>query len=182
MDNSITRYKLYIHNRYKDILKSGKTKDKFDNFDLAKIFEYYSCIKLTEEFNQIFYEYDDINPEFKEQYNLTKRDTGIDCCNLIDTIVQCKLRANSLSWKECSTFFGSNICLNDNNELKTKWKKMIITRNKDSILSDNLKCKKRLFLDKTYEQTYKQLMDFGLKFNELRAGVKFNADFFIDDN
>ena len=24
-------------------------------------------------------------------------------------------------------------------------------------------------------------MDFGLKFNELRAGVKFNADFFIDD-
>jgi hypothetical protein len=32
-----------------------------------------------------------------------------------------------------------------------------------------------------YEQTYKQLMDFGLKFNELRAGVKFNADFFIDD-
>jgi hypothetical protein len=32
-----------------------------------------------------------------------------------------------------------------------------------------------------YEQTYKQLMDFGLKFNELRTGVKFNADFFIDD-
>ena len=32
-----------------------------------------------------------------------------------------------------------------------------------------------------YEQTYKQLMGFGLKFNELRAGVKFNADFFIDD-
>jgi CMP-N,N'-diacetyllegionaminic acid synthase len=32
-----------------------------------------------------------------------------------------------------------------------------------------------------YEETYKQLIDFGLKFNELRAGVKFNADFFIDD-
>jgi FMN phosphatase YigB (HAD superfamily) len=32
-----------------------------------------------------------------------------------------------------------------------------------------------------YEQTYLQLMNFGLKFNELRAGVKFNADFFIDD-
>jgi CMP-N,N'-diacetyllegionaminic acid synthase len=32
-----------------------------------------------------------------------------------------------------------------------------------------------------YEETYKQLISFGLKFHELRAGVKFNADFFIDD-
>jgi hypothetical protein len=32
-----------------------------------------------------------------------------------------------------------------------------------------------------YEQTYHQLISFGLKFHELRAGVKFNADFFVDD-
>jgi CMP-N,N'-diacetyllegionaminic acid synthase len=32
-----------------------------------------------------------------------------------------------------------------------------------------------------YEETYKQLVNFGLKFHELRTGVKFNADFFIDD-
>ena len=32
-----------------------------------------------------------------------------------------------------------------------------------------------------YEQTHHQLISFGLKFHELRAGVKFNADFFIDD-
>jgi CMP-N,N'-diacetyllegionaminic acid synthase len=32
-----------------------------------------------------------------------------------------------------------------------------------------------------YEQTYNQLIGFGLKFHELRTGVKFNADFFIDD-
>ena len=32
-----------------------------------------------------------------------------------------------------------------------------------------------------YEQTYSQLVDFGLKFHELRTGVKFNADYFIDD-
>jgi FMN phosphatase YigB (HAD superfamily) len=32
-----------------------------------------------------------------------------------------------------------------------------------------------------YEETYHQLVGFGLKFHELRAGVKFNADFFIDD-
>jgi hypothetical protein len=70
----------------------------------------------------------------------------------LDTIVQCKLRDKSLSWGECSTFFGSNISTNDNGELITKWKKMIITRNKDSTLSDNLKCKKKLFVDKTYDK------------------------------
>lgn len=32
-----------------------------------------------------------------------------------------------------------------------------------------------------YIETYNQLISFGLKFNELRTGVKFNADFFIDD-
>lgn len=32
-----------------------------------------------------------------------------------------------------------------------------------------------------YEQTYNQLLKFGLQFNELRTGVKFNADFFVDD-
>jgi hypothetical protein len=32
-----------------------------------------------------------------------------------------------------------------------------------------------------YEKTYNQLVSFGLKFNELRTGVKFDADFFIDD-
>jgi hypothetical protein len=32
-----------------------------------------------------------------------------------------------------------------------------------------------------YPQTYEQLISFGLKFHELRTGVKLNADFFIDD-
>lgn len=32
-----------------------------------------------------------------------------------------------------------------------------------------------------YEETYNQLVSFGLKFNELRTGVKFNGDIFIDD-
>jgi len=52
MDDLITKYKKDIHDRYRSLLKSGKTKDKLNNFDLAKIFEYYSCIKLSEEFNQ----------------------------------------------------------------------------------------------------------------------------------
>lgn len=32
-----------------------------------------------------------------------------------------------------------------------------------------------------YEKTYNQLVSFGLKFHELRTGVKFNSDYFIDD-
>ena len=32
-----------------------------------------------------------------------------------------------------------------------------------------------------YEETHNQLIGYGLKFHELRTGVKFNADFFIDD-
>ena len=86
MDDLITRYKIYIHNRYQDLIKSSKTKDNLNNFDLAKIFEYYSCIKLSEESTQPFYEYYDIEPEFKEENNMSKNDTGIDACNLTDTI------------------------------------------------------------------------------------------------
>ena len=151
MNELIKRYNQYIYERYHDLINAGKK--EFNNFDLAKIFEYYSCIKLTEEFEQVFLEYGDINPEFKEDNNMSKRDTGIDACNLIDTIVQCKLRDKSLSWGECSTFFGSNISCDEDGNLKTRWKKMIITRNKDSTLSDNLKERKKLFLDKTYDKT-----------------------------
>ena len=75
-NNLIHRYNTNIFNRYQDLLKSEKNKDNFNNFDLAKIFEYYSCLKLSEEFNQEFYEYSDIEPEFKETYNMSKNDTG----------------------------------------------------------------------------------------------------------
>lgn len=76
INDLVTRYKTYIYQKYQDLLQSGKTIDKIDNFDLAKIFEYYSCIKLSEEYKQIFYEYSDIDPDFKEKHNLSKNDTG----------------------------------------------------------------------------------------------------------
>ena len=85
----ITKYKLYIYERYNDLLKLGKTNEILNNYDLAKIFEYYSCIKLTEEFKQIFYEYSDIEPNYKELHHLSRNDTGIYACNMLDTIVQC---------------------------------------------------------------------------------------------
>ena len=43
-----------------DLINSGKELSDCNNYDLAKIFEYYSCIKLSEEYKQYFYHYDKI--------------------------------------------------------------------------------------------------------------------------
>jgi superfamily II DNA or RNA helicase len=152
----IHRYNIYIHERVKDLINSGKTFDDFDyKFDLHKIFEYFSCIKLTLDYNTPFYEYNDIDPTFKEEKYMNRNDTGIDACNLIDTIVQCKLRTHSLTWKECGTFFGSVVYMDETGNLNTRWKKLIITRNQESTLSDNMSEKLRFkqFTDKTYPRT-----------------------------
>lgn len=144
-------YLNYIYERYLILKKSQK--QEYDNIDLCKIFEYYVCIKLTKEFETQFYEYSTIPPEFKELNQLSQYDSGIDCCNLIDTIVQCKLRKKNLNWKECSTFFASQ-CIFDENIKKTiiKWPTLMIARNKDSKLSKNLELRRKLFLDKIYDK------------------------------
>jgi ERCC4-related helicase len=155
-DQLIHRYNIYIHERVKDLINSGKTFDDFDyKFDLHKIFEYFSCIKLTQDYNTPFYEYNDIDPTFKEEKHMNRNDTGIDACNLIDTIVQCKLRQKSLTWGECGTFFGSVVYMDETGNLNTRWKKLIITRNQESTLSDNMSEKLRFkqFTDKTYPRT-----------------------------
>jgi hypothetical protein len=152
--NFINHYKIQIYERYRNLINSGKSKNDFDyKNDLWKIFEYLSCIKLSEENGKIFYEYDDIDPDFKETNHMSRNDTGVDACNLIDTIVQCKLRTGNLTWKECSTFFGSqNIFDEELNESIVRWKKLIICRNEESILAENLLFRKKLFSDKTFSR------------------------------
>ena len=145
------KYIINIFERYTDLKQSKK--EDFDNNDLWKIFEYYSCIKLSEEYKNTFYEYDDIDPNFKELNKMSRNDTGIDCSDLLNTIVQCKLRKNTLNWKECSTFFGSQVIFS--NELKkpiVRWEKLIITRNNDCTLSENLLERNELFIDKQYDK------------------------------
>lgn len=97
-------YNIYIYEKYKELKNSGKV---LDNNDLWKIFEWFSCIKLTEKYERTFYEYSDIDPTFKENNQMSQNDTGIDCCDLVDTIVQCKLRKDTLTWTHCSSFFGN---------------------------------------------------------------------------
>jgi hypothetical protein len=146
----IDKYNIYIRDSYDDLIFSGK---EIDNYDLDKIFEYYSCIQLSKKYKQQFYEYNDIDPTFKEQNKMTRNDTGIDACNLIDTIVQCKLRKDSLRWEDCGTFFGSqNIFDSVLKKTIVKWDNLIITRNKECKLSKNLKEKLELFTDITYSR------------------------------
>ena len=89
----LNRYNNEIYRRYNDLL-SYKDISELDNKDLAKIFEFFICYQLTSlsNFEECFYMYEDIPLDFKEENKLSKADTGIDCCNLKDTIVQCKLR------------------------------------------------------------------------------------------
>ena len=154
IEKVILIYNKHIYYRYKSLIDSGKTNELLTNNDLAKIFEYYSCIMLMNEYKQKFYEYDDINPDFKELHQMSRTDTGIDACNLTDTIVQCKLRMTNtnLNWKECATFFGSNVYTNEDDILSIRWKKMIITRNSDCNLSKHFDCRKKSFKDKTYDR------------------------------
>jgi len=154
IEKVILIYNKHIYDRYKSLIDSGKTNELLTNNDLAKIFEYYSCIMLMNEYKEKFYEYDDINPDFKELHQMSRTDTGIDACNLTDTIVQCKLRQSNtnLNWKECATFFGSNVYTNDEDILSIRWKKMIITRNSDCNLSKHFDCRKKSFKDKTYDR------------------------------
>lgn len=137
-------YFIQIYERYKDLKKSQKT--EFDNNDLCKIFEFYSCIKMMEEYERPFYEYNDIDPKFKELNKMSRNDTGIDASDMINSIVQCKLRKQSLTWKECSTFFGSqNIYNAELGKTVIRWENLILTRNAECVLSENLLERKELF-------------------------------------
>ena len=148
--NITTKYETYIHDKW-SLVKDEYNQSK-DNRLIAKIFEWYTCIKLSEKKKDKFYEYSDIDPDFKEENKLTQNDTGIDCCNLKDTIVQCKLRSKSLTWTDCATFFASQVIYDDiKNQTIIRWKNLIIARNSNLKLSDNLKFKKDLFVDKSYD-------------------------------
>ena len=153
IETIITKYNNIIVSRYKDLINAKIDKKDYTNNHLCKIFEYYSCIQLMKEYKQCFYEYEDIKPEFKEFNNMSRTDTGVDACNLIDTIVQCKLRKDNLTWRECGTFFGSQNIFNEElKEIVVRWKKMIITRNSDCDLSKHFESRANMFLDKTYDK------------------------------
>ena len=141
------KYNTYIYELFKNI-----PKNQYDNIELSKIFEYYVCIQLTTEFNRDFFEYFDIDPTFKEDNHLSKNDTGIDCCDLQDTIVQCKLR-KEIGWTNMGTFFASQNCIDKHTgKLIIRWPNLILARNDNSLVSDNLKFQMNRLNDKLYDK------------------------------
>ena len=146
----ITKYNHRIYERVNDLHSAGKSLSDCDNYELAKIFEYYVAIKLTEAHNRPFLEYNDISPKYKEDNQMSRQDTGIDCCDMITTIVQCKLRSNTLTWTDCSTFLASQ-CIFDTTQNKTiiRWDNLILARNEGPI-SKHLKFQNKRFEDQVY--------------------------------
>lgn len=131
--NYLEKYNYYIYNLFKNL-----TSD-YSNYDLSKIFEYYVCIQLYHKYNKEFYEYSDILPEYKELHGLSKSDTGIDCSDMIDTIVQCKLRKN-IQWSNITNFIANNIELSqENNKLIVPYQNMILAKKSDAIISGKIK-------------------------------------------
>ncbi len=157
MDNLILQYNINIFEKVTDLLNSGKNIDEF-NFksDLHKIFEWFSCIKMMQEYKMPYYEYNDISPTFKEKNCMSRNDTGIDFSNLIDTIGQCKLRSNRLYLNELGTFVLNNVY--KDNILKFRWNTMVVTRNAESKFSQNSLFKSDIFVDKTYSR--KEILEY----------------------
>jgi superfamily II DNA or RNA helicase len=132
-------YTLYIYQRTSDLIKSGKTIEQFDNYDIALIFEYYCCIVLSTKLKRQFYQYDDIDNTFKEDNKMSRKDTGIDVSDMKNIIVQCKLRGKTLNWRECATFFASQNSVDfETGKPFVRWDNLVIFRNEECILSENL--------------------------------------------
>jgi superfamily II DNA or RNA helicase len=149
----INQYQIYIYERYLDLIAVGKTAETITNDDLWKIFEYFTCIKLTDELKTPIYEYNDIPPEFKEENQLSRNDTGIDCCDLNETIVQCKLRAHYVNLRDCATFLAKQVIFCEKTQRKIiRWPNLILARSKEAKLSDNLRHEAKLFTDKPYSR------------------------------
>ena len=61
----LLKYNIWIYQLYSCIKQDKADDSQIDNYDLAKIFELYSCVQLSNKYNQLFYHYDDIDPSFK---------------------------------------------------------------------------------------------------------------------
>ena len=84
-------YKNNIYERYKNLKNSNKI--EFDNNDLWKIFEYYSCIKLTEEYRKQFYEYNDMIYYITSDFSYyTASDFSYYICICFFIIINCKCK------------------------------------------------------------------------------------------
>jgi superfamily II DNA or RNA helicase len=150
-----------------NLVKRYDNISKCNFYELAKPFEYYSAKMLSIEYNKPIYHYNDLEMIYKEDNNLSKRDSGIDLCDKQNIIGQVKLRSDTLSWKELSTF----ICqINQYDPITKKryikWNDPILIRNHCSKISKNLKehLNNNICIDRPY-----RLEEFYMYCNNLKS-------------
>ena len=150
-----------------NLVKRYDNISKCNFYELAKPFEYYSAKMLSIEYNKPIYHYNDLEMIYKEDNNLSKHDSGIDLTDKQNIIGQVKLRSDTLSWKELSTF----ICqINQYDPITKKryikWNDPILIRNHCSKISKNLKehLNNNICIDRPY-----RLEEFYMYCNNLKS-------------
>jgi hypothetical protein len=103
----------------------------------ARAFELHTAIRLTRDTGRQFLLYADVAPETKQRLGMSTVDTGIDLCDGVDTIVQCKLRTGTVSLRDCATFFASMTTYADGAYV-IAWPNALLARNACSRLSSHL--------------------------------------------
>jgi hypothetical protein len=102
----------------------------------SKAFEMFVADRLSTS-GQRFLLWEDLDAATKEVRGLTKADAGVDVTDGATTLVQCKLRARYLTWRECATFFASAVSFADG-AYHVPWRSLTLARNACCKLSRTL--------------------------------------------
>jgi hypothetical protein len=102
----------------------------------SKLFEMFVAERMASERGVPFWLWEDVPHEIKAARGLTRRDLGIDVTDGATTIVQCKLRTRTVTWRECATFFGCAVAYTDG-AYAVMWRDLVLARNACSKLSPN---------------------------------------------
>ena len=100
----------------------------------SKVFEMFVAERMSLERGAPFWLWEDVPHETKVARGLVRRDLGIDVTDGATTIVQCKLRARTVTWRECATFFGCALAYADG-AYTAMWRDLVLARNACSRLS-----------------------------------------------
>ena len=138
-------YKMQLGARAADGLLSHGSLDAYigDFHACSKAFEMFVADRLSAAAesqpseSRAFLLWEDIDAGTKEARGLTKADAGVDVTDGTTTLVQCKLRARHVTWRECATFFASAVSFADGAYI-VPWRSLLLARNACSTLSRTL--------------------------------------------
>jgi len=103
-----TSYASAIEARARDGIEShGSLRAYIRDFRASsKLFEYVAAMMQSRKHGRAFYLWEDVALVVKDALGLPHPDVGIDITDTTRTIVQCKLRSNTLTWDGHRNLFG----------------------------------------------------------------------------